>query len=351
MFWLMGRSVEGRATVRAVLGYSRKTPVALALFALLAPGLAHAQGGNETAAQALYDEARRLMEAKDFAAACPKFKESYDLAAGGGTLLNLADCYEKAGKKALAWSTFKEALVIAQRELFAARIEFAKAHIAALEPTLSYVTVKVSNETKVPDLLVTIDGTPLGSAAWGVAVPVDPGKHVIRAEAAGHEPYEQTIEIPDSGPARETVSVPELRPLDDAQPGGPSGDGGVKADASASSGSGTRTIGWIAIAAGAVGVGVGSFFGLKAFSSWDDREAGCVNGCTQAAKDAGDSASSAATISTVAFAVGVGAIGVGTVLILTSGSGDKAKAASAPRLEASFFGSPSGGGLSVRQSW
>ncbi len=336
--------------MRAVLGYPRKAPVALALFALLVPGLAQAQAGqSETAAQALYDEARRLMESKDFTAACPKFKESYDLAGGGGTLLNLADCYEKAGKKALAWSTFKEALVIAQRELFAARIEFAKAHIAALEPTLSYVTVTVSNEKQVPDLVVTVDGTPLGAAAWGVAVPVDPGKHVIRAEAKGHEPYEQTIEIPSSGPARETVSVPELRPLDHPQPGGAEP---AKADASASSGgSSTRTLGWVAIGVGAAGVGVGSYFGLKAFSDWDERNAECKNGCTPAAKDAGESASSAATISTIAMAVGVGAIGVGTVLILTSGSGEEKRAARTPRLQASVFASPSGVGVSMRHPW
>jgi hypothetical protein len=334
--------------VRAVLGIPRNTPVALALFTLFAPGLAHAQGGNETAAQALYDEARRLMEAKDYAAACPKFKESYDLAAGGGTLLNLADCYEKDGKKALAWSTFKEALVIAQRELFAARIEFAKAHIAALEPTLSYVTVNVSNEKKVQNLTVTVDGVPLGSAAWGVAVPVDPGKHVIRAEAPGHAPFEQAIEIPVTDPARETVSVPELAPTDDPQPGG--GAGG-SADVKSSGGSSTRTLGWVAIGVGAVGVGVGSYFGFKAFSDWDERNKNCTPACNDTAKKAGESASSAATISTVAIAVGVGAIGVGTVLILTSGSSDKAHAARAPRLEASVVASPNGVGVSIRHPW
>jgi hypothetical protein len=47
---------------------------------------------NPAAAQALYDEARRLSQGGNYADACPKFKESYQLDPGGGTLLNLADC-------------------------------------------------------------------------------------------------------------------------------------------------------------------------------------------------------------------------------------------------------------------
>ena len=100
----------------------------------LTSGHASAQAGqNQAAAQALYDEARKLVEAKNFAAACPKFKESYDLDPAGGTLLNLADCYERQGKPALAWTTFKDALVAAERDSNAGRVEFAKTHIAALE--------------------------------------------------------------------------------------------------------------------------------------------------------------------------------------------------------------------------
>jgi hypothetical protein len=320
---------------------------------LASSGRAHAQSGqNEAAAQALYDEARKLMEAKDFAAACPKFKESYDLAAGGGTLLNLADCYEKSGKTALAWSTFKEALVIAQRELFAARVEFAKAHLAALEPNLSYVTVKVAAEPKLEGLNVTVDGTPLGSAAWGVAVPMDPGKHVVRAEAPGHKPFEQTVDIQDKSASRETVNVPALEADRSGSTGTDTGATGGDAKAAVASGGGSgRTIGWVAMGVGAVGVGLGSFFGLKAFSDWDDRNTQCKGGCTEGAKEAGESASSAATLSTVAFAVGVGAIGVGTVLILTSGSSDKQTGQRAPLLEASVLATPGGVGVSMRHPW
>src|SRR5882724_8225780 len=102
--------------------------------------LAQSTGKNPAAAQALYDEARRLEQTGKYQEACPKFKESYQLDPGGGTLLNLADCYERQGRWALAWTTFKEALVGAQRDRRDDRIEFATQHIRALEAKLPYVT-------------------------------------------------------------------------------------------------------------------------------------------------------------------------------------------------------------------
>jgi len=309
------------------------------------PAGAQASGQNQTAAQALYDEARRLMEAKDYASACPKFKESYALDPGGGTLLNLADCHEKEGKSALAWTTFKEALVVAQRDANQARVEFAKTHLSALELTLSYVTVNVASP--VDGLTVTVDGTPLGSAAWGVAVPVDPGPHAVRAEAPSRKPFEQTLEIAKDGGHREVVDVPALELAEDASG---AAVGSATDDKHAGGFLSGRNVGWIAAGVGVVGIGVGGYFGLKAFSDWDDRNQACKSGCTAGAKASGESASDAATRSTVGFAVGAGALAVGAVLIFTSGGSDK-RAARAPTLEASVLPSRGGAVISMRHPW
>src|SRR5580692_2106954 len=130
---------------------------------------AQKSGRNPAAAQALYDEARRLMSDGRYVDACRKFKESYGLDPGAGTLLHLADCYDTEGKTSLAWSTFKEALVAAQRDGRSDRVEYANQHIAALEHRLTRLTVNVSATAHAPGLVVTVDGTPLGDAAWGVA--------------------------------------------------------------------------------------------------------------------------------------------------------------------------------------
>src|SRR5271166_5257799 len=71
--------------------------------------LAQTSAGDKAAAQAIFDEGKRLMDAGQFAQACPKFADSEKLDPGVGTLLNLGVCYEKNGQTASAWATYKEA--------------------------------------------------------------------------------------------------------------------------------------------------------------------------------------------------------------------------------------------------
>ena len=49
---------------------------------------------DEAAARVLFGEGRKLAAAGDYAAACPKFEESFRLDPGIGTGFNLADCWE-----------------------------------------------------------------------------------------------------------------------------------------------------------------------------------------------------------------------------------------------------------------
>src|SRR5262245_45036936 len=86
---------------------------ALATAALLTcarPRDARAQGASrEASAQAVFEDAKKLMAKGDYAAACPKFADSQQLDPAPGTQFNLANCYEKNGQTASAWATFKSA--------------------------------------------------------------------------------------------------------------------------------------------------------------------------------------------------------------------------------------------------
>ena len=102
---------------------------------LTASRVAHAQNASsQAAAQALFDEARSLMNAGKFAEACPKFAESERLDPGAGTLLNLANCYEKGGQTASAWVTFKDAAAAADVKHRTDWSQRARERATALEP-------------------------------------------------------------------------------------------------------------------------------------------------------------------------------------------------------------------------
>jgi hypothetical protein len=310
---------------------------------------ADSSGKNPVAAQALYDEARKLVDAGNLDAACPKFKASYELDPGGGTLLNLADCYEKQGKVALAWTTFKEALVMAQRDGRNERIEFANQHIEKLEGRLAHLNVSVASDARVAGMTIQVDGSPLAEAAWGVAMPVDPGKHVVRVAAPGKRSFEATVDAA-AGSAEEKLAIPALADASGGSGGAVEG-GGATAGATASSSGSGRTLGWVVGGAGVVGLGVGGFFGLRAVSRWSDRNDGCKPTCTQSAKDAGDEAGTAATISTIGFGVGLVGVGVGAYLLL-AGSGEKEQTqAATSRLWWEPVASKDGAGLLLRSTW
>ena len=138
--------------------------------ALLCPLAAHAEGADDkAAAQALFDQGRKLMEQGRFAEACPKLESSEHLDPGAGTLLNLAACYEKNGQTASAWVTYTDAATASQERHpdWAAR---AQGRAKALFPTLSHLVIQVPSA--VQGLEVKRDGKTLASGSQGTPMPV-----------------------------------------------------------------------------------------------------------------------------------------------------------------------------------
>lgn len=187
------------------VGMTKRKLFFLAPLALLVPSVAGAQTENQAAAEALFDEARKLAKAGDYATACPKFAESQRLDGAVGTLLYLADCYEQIGKTASAWAAFREASSTAKHAGQAARARVAEEHARELEARLSRLIVRFPS---TPGLVVKRGGTTLALAASGVAFPVDPGAHEITAEAPGKKRWSTRIEI--KGPGETALLIPEL---------------------------------------------------------------------------------------------------------------------------------------------
>ena len=84
---------------------------------LLSSSLATAQptAGQQATAEALFEQASALVDQGRFPEACEKFAASQELDPGLGTLLYLADCYDRAGRSASAWALFREVQARARR--------------------------------------------------------------------------------------------------------------------------------------------------------------------------------------------------------------------------------------------
>lgn len=189
-----------------VRGYFCALAIACVLSAR--PGAAFAEGADEARARALFGQGRQLADAGQYAAACPAFEAASGLFESAGVLVNLGDCYEKLGRTASAWTAFARAAEVASRTDRPQEAAEAKRRQAVLTPRLVRISIGVA--TGVPGLTVTRDGAIVPAASWGVAVPVDPGDHEIRADAAGYESWTRSISVSNEGQTA-TIGVPALR--------------------------------------------------------------------------------------------------------------------------------------------
>lgn len=281
----------------------------------LAAAPARAQAENQAAARALFDEGRALVKAGNAAAACPKFEGASHLYPSVGIALNLADCYERVGRTASAWTEFGEAASLAGRSDRPDDAAEARRRQVALEGKLTHLVLRAPHD--IPGLSVKRDGIELPPAAWDSPIPVDPGPHEVRAEAPERTPWVQsvtaagagqttTVEVPELAAAPPSAN-PEVAPATTSNavpPTHPPADQGRGS-------SGARTAGWVLVGAGvAVGIGGGVLTGVEA------GKASSAN--TAHNRSDYNSAAALWTVGIVGAVAGGVAAAVGVVLVVTS---------------------------------
>lgn len=318
----------------ARLSSSSSIAAALTVAALvLGSAPARAAGGDEAAAEALFVEAKKLAAEGKFAAACPKFAESNRLDRGAGTLIHLADCYEKNNQSASAWATFKDAASAAQALGRADWQKLATTRAAALEPKLAKLSIRV--EEPADKIEVTRDGSAMSQASWSTPIPIDVGMHTVSASAPGRKAFKVNVTVTSDGERKEVV-IPRLEQSGSQTAGNntppptpPSSGGDNHRD-----GSGQKTIGYVVGGVGIVGVAVGAITGLIAIGKSSDSKKACPDDgkcgdsdAVEANKDAG----TFGTVSTIAFIAGGVGIAAGAVLILTAPPSGRSGAAGATR--------------------
>jgi serine/threonine-protein kinase len=299
---------------------------------------------NKAAAEAIFDQGKQLMQSGDYRQACSKFEASQKLDQGIGTLLYLADCYEKLGRTASAWATFKEASSMAGAQGQESRQKLAAQRARALEPNLIKLTIDVAPEDEsILGFEVRNDGVAVPSAQFSAAFPIDPGAHRIEASAPGKKSHSEVVNV-TRGTAH--VSIPKLEdlptPASSAAEGTPtppatagstasqlsapslatdSATPATNSDPSKEHGGTQRALAYVAGGLGVVGVGLGTYFGFAALHDNSSSKADCnpnPNICGSAGYQQRQDALREARISTVAVTAGGALLATAAVLYFTA---------------------------------
>lgn len=323
----------------------------------LAPRAAHAN--DPAAAEVLFQEGRKLMAEGQIGAGCEKLKESFALDPMSGTLLNLADCYEKQGRTATAWARFQNAASLAKNQGKHEQAAEANRRLKILESQLSYLTIQVPDP--VPGLEVRRDDMEITPGTYGVQVPVDPGSVSVVASAPGYRTVKLNVEIGNRRD-KKAVTVPKLEKLEKGEAPEPAGASAaaeeppakeeakpaeaepkpaekkesaaaveepVKAPepevVSGGINAGPVILGGIGVALAAAG----GVFGYLAMQSNHDAELLCKThrDCSKAALDAADKRDTQAMIANIGIGVGVVAIAASAAWLIFDGSSSERQSA------------------------
>lgn len=270
-------------------------------------------------AQQLFDSALADAEAGNFAAACPKFLASQEADPKTSTLLNLANCYEKNGQTASAWGAFREAENLARKASRADWEASAKQRAEALETQLVRLSIVVPEESRLAGMSVLRDGVRLPQGEWGVAIPVDPGEHVVTATHEGYRPWEKRVEVKTSSAE---ISVPPLQALPAPRreaAGVLAPDEGPAKDKKKGDWSTWKLTGAFVAGAGVAGILGGGLLGAVAKGEYSDARARCTlgtRGCPADAVADADSAYGTATGATILFITGAVLLAGGIALFV-----------------------------------
>lgn len=215
--WLPRGSFEVHSGV--MLGFTHGahrtfSPIALALatsFAItLATIPASAEGEEQEQEQALsrarakFQQANELEQAGNWAGALRRFREVGQVRMTAQVRYHIALCEENLGQLVAALGGYELALANAQDvgPGFHSEVE---ASIESLRARIPMLTIERGPGAEAAT--IELDGVSLGASSIGVAVPVDPGPHTLRATAPGYEPFQATVHADERGQQSVSVSL------------------------------------------------------------------------------------------------------------------------------------------------
>jgi hypothetical protein len=290
---------------------------------LMAGGARAAATASEKAtAEALFDQAVALMNEDDVAPACDKFEASQRLDPQLGTMLRLADCWDRAGRSASAWAQFVEAEALAGKQGQAERRAMAAERAEDLKARLSMVVVEV--KPPPPGFELRIGGVLIPKASWQTPLPMDPGKREIVAAAPGYRAWSGSVDVP-KGPAETPVQIPAL-----AKAPAAALDRSAAPVAERSGGT-QRTLSYVSGGLGILGLASAGVLGYLAYRAKQDSLDYCstrdADLCSQPGVDERNRARSLGNAATALSIAGGALLAGGVILFVTAPSAKPARTA------------------------
>ncbi len=307
---------------------------------------AGATAQDKDAAGALFDKGVEDMNAGRFDAACPAIAESHRLDPLPGVLYTLADCESQRNRSATATALFDDYLrwvqtmMPEQKAKHADRAKKAELKKAAMAKDVPTLTITLSSGTP-SDAKVFRDGTSQGAEMLRIAVPIDPGEHIVKAELPNGRVFEKRVEIKAGEKTTVEIDLAEPPPPPPPPPPAPPP---APPPVVAKPTNALRTGGFVALGVGGLGLAVGGVMGGMAFDAKGTFDTRCPkNTCSnQGDIDAWKQGRTMAGVSTAGFVVGLAGIGTGLVmLVMSRGRGDDAPAKPGVSLTV-FDASPAG---------
>jgi len=224
-------------------------------------------------------------------------------------------------------------------------------------PTIVF-NAKGAADADLATVKVTMDGAPFAERLDGAPIAVDPGEHTFELSAEGYPTQKRVLVISEGAKGRrEEISfAPEAPVTPIAQavampppytPPPPNGDT-------------QRLIAYVLGGAGVVALGLGTYFGLRAKSTYDESDAHCPTqsgSCDPTGVELGKDAHDQATGSTIGFVAG-GALLAGAVVLFFTAPSSPSSTPSAASPSKGWRGvslrpsaSASGAGLGIGGAW
>lgn len=303
--------------------------VTLGLPAAPAPARAQgAEGPNAAQAAAVFEEAKKALDQRQYDIACPKFLQSYEFdRTKVGILYALAECYADAGKVASAVARYEEyaqrvdALPPDAKARHRERAERANAQRAALAPDVPEITLVVSG-AGAPGARVVLDGRVIEEASLKAPQSLDPGEHRVTVTSREGVNVERVFTVNRGSriPIEVKINAKAPAKLEPVQI-----TGELKPSPPDSGTSGRRIGAYSALAVGAAGLVVMGITGTLVLVNKNAVHETCSvqlsdssRGCTsQHDVDRGNTTYTLGMVSTISLGVGLAGAALGVALLLT----------------------------------